>query len=169
MARAIVLRLLTARAHTRKELADALRRRHVPAEAAEAVLERMTEVGLVDDTQFARSWVESRQQRRQLSRTSLRQELQRKGVDRDVLEDALGEVSREDEHQAARALADKKLRALRGLDPVVQRRRIAGALARRGFSGEVTGAVLRELPFGRDADRTDHEDSHEGDWEDDLP
>ncbi|WP_432557427.1 regulatory protein RecX [Granulicoccus sp. GXG6511] len=152
MARAIVLRLLTMQARTRRELSDALRRRNVPEEVAESVLDRMAEVGLVNDAQFADAWVESRQQRRQLSRTGLRRELQRKGVERELIEDAVGRVSGEDEQEAARALAEKKLRSVRGLDPQVQRRRIAGALARRGFSGEVIGSVLRELPFGAEDD-----------------
>lgn len=154
-----MLRLLAGQARTRQELADALRRRNVPPEAAEAVLNRMTDVGLVDDAEFAHAWVESRQQRRGLSRTGLRRELQRKGVDRELVEDAVGQVSGEDEREAARALAEKKLRSVRGLDPVVQRRRIAGALARRGFSGEVVSSVLRELAIG----------SEEGDSEDTLP
>lgn len=152
-----MLRLLTGQARTRHELADALRRRNVPTEVAEAVLDRMTEVGLVNDEEFAHGWVESRQQRRQLSRTGLRRELQRKGVDRELVEDALEQVSGDDEREAARALAEKKLRSLRGLDPVVQQRRIAGALARRGFSGETVSFVLRELAigsFGDDAEES---------------
>lgn len=145
-----MLRQLTMQARTRQELSDALRRRNVPAEAAEAVLDRMTDVGLVDDAEFARSWVDSRQQRRQLSRTGLRHELQRKGVDRDLVADAIDRVSPEDEQVAARALAEKKLRSVRGLDAHVQRRRIAGALARRGFSAEIVGSVLRDLRVGED-------------------
>lgn len=152
-----MLRLLTGQARTRQELADALRRRNVPTDAAEAVLARMSEVGLVNDAEFAQAWVESRQQRRQLSRTGLRRELQRKGVDRELVEDAVDRVSGEDERVAARALAEKKLRSVRGLDAVVQRRRIAGALARRGFSGEVVSSVLRELAVGSTKD--DSEDT----------
>lgn len=140
------------RARTRHELADALRRRKIPEDAAEAVLERMTEVGLVNDEEFARSWVDSRQQRRQLSRMGLRRELQRKGVDRDVVEEALGDVTAEDERAAARALVERRLRSMRGLDWSVRRRRLAGALARRGFSGEVTAAVLHEVAEGHEGD-----------------
>lgn len=145
MARTIVLRQLTMQARTRQELADALRRRGVPAEAADAVLDRMTEVGLIDDTEFARSWVDSRQQRRHLSRSALRRELQRKGVERDVVDEAVQNVSGDDEYAAALALAEKKLRSVRGLDDQVQRRRVAGALARRGFGADVVSSVLREI------------------------
>jgi regulatory protein len=145
VARTIVLRLLTGQARTRGELAEALRRRNVPTEAADAVLVRMTEVGLIDDTEFARSWVDSRQQRRHLSRMVLRRELRGRGVADEVVDEAVAGVTAADELQAAKALAEKKLRSMRGLDAQVQRRRLAAALARRGFAADMVRAVLREL------------------------
>lgn len=117
----------------------------MPAEASEAVLDRMTEVGLIDDEAFAQAWVSSRQQRRHLSRRALRQELQRKGVDAEVVAETLEGVDTDDEIEAATALAEKKLRSLRGVEPQVRRRRLAGALARRGFSGHVCAEVLHRL------------------------
>ena len=72
VARSIALRKLTARAHTRYELERALEAKNVPASANEAVLDRMQEVGLVDDASFAVDWVASSQQRRHLSRRALR-------------------------------------------------------------------------------------------------
>ena len=80
----------------------------MPDEVAATVLDRLEEVGLVDDEAFAQSWVESRQQRRHLSRSALRRELQSKGVDRDQVDAALATVDVEDELAAARALAAKK-------------------------------------------------------------
>lgn len=136
---------------TRHELAETLRKKGIPGDAAERVLDRMVDVGLVDDEALAASWVESRQQRRHLSRRALRQELSRKGVDRDVVDEALSTVDHEDERSAARSLAEKKLRSMTGLNAQVQRRRLAGALARRGFGPGVTSSVLAEV-LGRDAE-----------------
>ncbi|MFC7625797.1 regulatory protein RecX [Microlunatus sp. GCM10028923] len=144
-ARSIVLRKLTGQARTRQELADALADRDVPDDAADAVLDRMEEVGLVDDRGFARDWVESRQSRRQLSRSAMRRELSAKGVDRDHIDEALAEVEDSDELGAARALAEKKARAMTKLEPKVRYRRLAGALARRGFPSHVTSQVLAEV------------------------
>lgn len=144
-ARSIVLRKLTGQARTRQELADALADRDVPDDAANAVLDRMEEVGLVDDRGFARDWVESRQSRRQLSRSAMRRELSAKGVDRDHIDEALAEVDDTDELGAARALAEKKARAMSKLEPQVRYRRLAGALARRGFPSHVTAQVLDEV------------------------
>lgn len=145
LARTIALRLLTARARTRGELAEALRRRNVPPEAAEVVLTRLTEVGLIDDAEFARSWVTSRQQRRHLSRTVLRRELRSKGIAAEEITSAVAELSKDDELSAATSLAEKKVRSMRGLDVTVQRRRLVAALARRGFCADVVASVLRDL------------------------
>ena len=144
VARTIVLRKLSAQARTRAELSKALASKQVPAAAAEAVLDRMEEVGLVDDAEFAREWVQSRQQRRHLSKTALRRELSGKGVDRDQIDLALDQVDAGDELRAARSLAAKKERSTAGLDPQVRCRRLAGMLGRRGFSPGVISQVLAE-------------------------
>jgi len=144
-ARAIALRKLTASARTRHELDQALQKKAVPDEIVTTVLDRLEEVGLVDDQAFAQSWVESRQQRRHLSRSVLRRELSSKGVDRDHVDAALATVDAEDELTAARALVAKKAAATRGLDPEVRDRRLAGVLGRRGFGSGIIATVLAEL------------------------
>ncbi len=105
----------------------------------------MEEVGLVDDAALARDWVDSRQQRRQLSKRALRHELQHKGVDRDEIEVALSTVGAEEEYEAATALALRRLRTMTGLSREVRYRRLAGALARRGFNGGLTTRVISEV------------------------
>lgn len=150
VARTIVLRKLSVHARTRAELEKALRAKDVPTEAATVVLDRMEELGLVDDPTFARDWVESRQQRRYLSKVALRRELTAKGVDRTEIESALEEVQSDDELSAARALAAKKVRSMGDLEPHVRHRRLAGMLARRGFNGSVVSRVLDETLNGRE-------------------
>ena len=151
IARTIALRKLTAQARTRHELALALRARNVPADAATEVLDRLGEVGLVDDAAFAEDWVVSRQQRRRMSRSALRRELQRKGVARDQIDQALEQVDSEAEYRAALDLARRKHVTMSGLDPAVSYRRLAGALARRGFDSATNARVLREV-LGRGLD-----------------
>ena len=145
VARTIALRKLAAQARTRQELDQALRKKNVPEEAVAAVLDRLEEVGLVDDRAFAQDWVSSRQQRRHLSRSALRRELQAKGIDREHLDEALATVDSDDELDAARALAIKKAATMRSLEPMVRDRRLAGALARRGFGSGIISTVLDEL------------------------
>ena len=110
VARNIAFRKLAASARTRHELDAALQKKNVPDEVAATVLDRLEEVGLVDDEAFAQSWVESRQQRRHLSRSALRRELSSKGVDRDHVDAALATVDVEDELAAARARTRVRLR-----------------------------------------------------------
>lgn len=145
VAREIVLRKLSAQARTRQELATELSRRNVAEETAENVLDRMEEVGLVDDAAFANSWVNSRQRRRRLSKQALSKELARKGVGRELVDAALEEVTVDDEYAAACDLARSKRASLAGLDPKVQYRRLAGALARRGFSAEICREVTSQV------------------------
>lgn len=148
VAHTIALRRLTAQARTRHELDQALRRRNVPDDVAASVLDRLEDVGLVNDEVFARDWVESRQRRRHLSRSALRRELQAKGVGREHIDDALATIDGVDELEAARALVATKAVATRGLDPLVRYRRLAGALSRRGFGSGIIATVLDELGDG---------------------
>ena len=69
--RTILLDSLTGQARTRKELADKLARREVPDEVATELLDRFTDVGLIDDTAYARQWVESRHRSRGLAPRAL--------------------------------------------------------------------------------------------------
>nr|WP_037900449.1 recombination regulator RecX [Streptomyces sp. NRRL S-350] len=144
-ARDICLRLLTGAAKSRKQLADALRKREIPEEVAEEVLTRLEEVGLIDDAAFAAAWVESRHAVRGLSRRALAQELRTKGVAADLVEQAVAQLDHDDETDAARALVERKLRSTRGLDPQVRMRRLVGMLARRGYSEGLAFRVVRAV------------------------
>lgn len=144
VARAIVLRKISAQARTRAELEKALKKKEVPDEAATSVLDRMESVGLIDDPTFARDWIESRQQRRYLSKAALRRELSVKGIERTEIDSALEVVGSDDELQAARALATKKVRSMVGLESHVRHRRLVGMLARRGFSPTMISRVVGE-------------------------
>lgn len=147
VARIIAVRKLAARARTRYELDQALQAKNVPPSVKDAVLDRMQEVGLVDDASFAADWVASRQQRRHLSRRALRRELEAKGVERSDIDSALHDVDLDSELTAARELVERKQATMSGLARDVQYRRLAGILGRRGFDTAVTVQVLNEL-FG---------------------
>ena len=151
VARKILLDQLTGQARSRKELADKLAQRNVPADVATRLLDRFEEVGLVDDQAFARAWVASRQPGRGLARRALAQELRRKGVDEEVARQALDEIDPAEEREAARQLVRKKLRGMRGLDQATVTRRLAGMLARKGYPPGLAFAVIRdELGAGLD-------------------
>ena len=143
-ARQICLRLLTAEPRTRAELAQALRRGGVPAEAAEAVLGRFADVGLIDDAAFARAWVESRHYSRGLSRRTLSAELRRHGVDTEEIREAVDTLDPEQEVATARRLVEQKLASTRGQPPEARARRAAGLLARKGYPPGLAFRLIRE-------------------------
>jgi regulatory protein len=145
VARAIALRKLTSRARTKQELDRALQAKNVPRGVVDLTLERLQEVGLVDDASYAEDWVLARQQRRHLSRRLLRQELQAKGVDDSHIYRALDRVDRDVELSSARDLVERKQAAMNGLSREVQYRRLAGMLSRRGFDTAITTQVLVDL------------------------
>ncbi|WP_438485537.1 recombination regulator RecX [Streptomyces sp. S186] len=143
-ARAICLRLLTGSPRTRRQLADALRERGIPEEAADEVLARFEDVGLIDDAAFADAWVESRHHGRGLARRALARELRTKGVDSALIAQAVGRLDPEQEESTARELVDRKLRTTRGLDRDKRLRRLAGMLARKGYPEGLALRVVRQ-------------------------
>lgn len=144
VARKILLDQLTGRARSRKELSDKLAARNVPDDVAVRLLDRFTDVGLVDDAAFARLWIASRQPGKGLARRALAQELRRKGVDDEIARAALDEVDPADEEAAARSLVRKKLRSLGRVDDTTATRRLVGLLARKGYPSGLALAVIRE-------------------------
>jgi regulatory protein len=142
--RKILLDALTGQARSRHELRGKLAKKDVPPDLAERLLDRFTEVGLVDDQAFARSWVEGRQRSRGLARRALAQELRRKGIDDETARTALDDLDPEVEEQAARDLVRKKLRSLREVDHTTATRRLAGLLARKGYPAGMAFAVVRD-------------------------
>jgi regulatory protein len=144
-AREICLGLLAIAPKTRAQLAQALRRRGVPAEAAEAVLARFTDVGLIDDAAFARAWVESRHYSRGLSRRSLSAELRRQGVPTEDIREAIGTLDPEQEATTARRLVEQKMGGTRGQPPEVRARRAAGSLARKGYPPGLVFRLIKEV------------------------
>lgn len=155
VARAIVLRQLSMAPRSRAQLERKLSQRGCDPEVAQRVLDRMTEVGLVDDEAYAELLVRSRQQTKGLARKALAHELRKQGIDPEVADEALGQVGAGDERARAEELVAKKLRTMAGLAPDVQARRLAGMLARKGYSGDVAWPVIRDAVNGAPEHRRD--------------
>src|SRR6516162_2318333 len=152
-ARQVCLRLLAIAPRTRAQLAQALRRHGTPAGAAETVLARFTDVGLIDDAAFARAWVESRHYSRGLSRRSLSAELRRQGIETEEIREAVDTLDPEQEVATARRLVEQKMAGTRGQPPEARARRAAGTLARKGYPPGLVFRLIKEV--------LEHEGSHE--------
>ncbi|MDF2499007.1 regulatory protein RecX [Arthrobacter koreensis] len=153
VARAIILRQLTSSAKSRQQLADKLAERDVPEDVANAVLDRFEEVQLIDDAEFARMWVRSRSQTRSLARSAIRRELAGKGIDPELAEEALEQISADDEVEAAKDLVGRKLRrAAVPADPQERDklvRRLVSMLARKGYSPSLGFSVVNDALSAR--------------------
>ena len=145
-AQAFCLRLLTARARTRAELADRLAKRGYPDEIAADVLDRLTDVGLVDDEEFAVQWVRSRRAHAGRGKRALAAELRTKGVDDDVIASVIDGIDAAAERDRAEQLVANKLRraALDSTDETKVMRRLVGMLARRGYSQSMAVSVAAD-------------------------
>ncbi|MFW6090812.1 MAG: regulatory protein RecX [Actinomycetota bacterium] len=154
-ARAIVLRKLSAAPRTRAQLDEAMRRKGIAADVRGRVLERFSDVGLIDDAMFARMWVESRHAGRGLARKALAHELRRRGVDESLVDEAVDRLPAAEEEATARELVAKRLPATRGLEARTRTRRLAGMLARKGYPAALAARVVREALEGEGLDDVD--------------
>jgi regulatory protein len=143
-ARSLCLRLLTARARTRAELAGQLAKRGYPDDVSNRVLDRMADVGLIDDADFAEQWVRSRRENAGKGKRALAAELRTKGVDNDVITAALADIDARAERERAEQLVSDKLRRERLTDDDAKlARRLVGMLARRGYTQTMAFDVVK--------------------------
>ncbi len=144
-ARATVLRRLASAPRTRKDLADDLSRRGIPEEIIDKVLDRFTEVGLIDDAEYARLWVGSRHRSKGTTRSSLKYELRAKGItDQDAF-DALDEIDDDTERARGVALVRSKMSSTSRLEPTARVRRLVTLLLRRGYRHGEAASIVAEV------------------------
>ena len=151
-ARQICLDALERRMRTRKQLTQLLTRKRIALEVATPVLDRLQEVGLLNDEAYARAFVASRQRTRPRGSRALSSELWAKGISPDVIERVLTDTDQAEEpREAARRAVAPKLRQLAGKPPDEVRHKLEQFLIRRGFSYEIARDVLRDLSDADDS------------------
>lgn len=139
------LRYLGIRPRTQSQLHAYLLEKGFLPEVADEVCERCRKEGYIDDKAFARQWVDERLRLKPRSPYMLRIELQQRGVDKGIVDEAVRAVSREDELTAARALIEKKVRRLTGAPDAAEERKLLSMLLRKGFSHGVVQQIRGEL------------------------
>ena len=137
--------LLAMRAHSRGEIEQKLLRSHYRPATVEMVLYKLERENLLDDADFARQWTVARSGRK-LGSGRIAQELRRKGVSSETIAEAIAEIDEDDQLSAAATLAEKALRRAKpGEDPRKTAQRIAGMLARRGYSWEIARKAIQRV------------------------
>jgi regulatory protein len=153
-------RLLEARSRSVAEVRRRLTRAGYRVELVESAIERMVELGILDDEAFARAWVESRDRARPRGERAIRAELALKGVDRASVDlilserreaaaggDGVGdEPGGSADANAARRLVARHARSLeRVADPRQRRQRAYQLLARNGFDPEICNEIALQV------------------------
>jgi len=133
---------LSYRPRATREIARHLQEKGIDPEVIECVLARLIRARLVDDRDFAHSWIENRTAFRPRGTRALRIELRQKGIEDEIVEDALQNI---DEEGNAQAAGRQALRRLAVLEEPVFRRRLLSLLLRRGFSYGVARQVTDDL------------------------
>jgi SOS response regulatory protein OraA/RecX len=125
-----------------------LRARELSDDIVEYEIDRLERVGLLDDAALAETLVRTLRERKQLGRSAITAELQRRGIDRGTIATAIegADDDPDDELQRAVELAQQRARQLGSLDHATAQRRLSGFLMRRGYSGSIVStAVQRAL------------------------
>lgn len=149
------LNLLAVRARSRAELEKRLGEKGFRLEVTAAALDRLTEVGLIDDSSFAEQWVHERHTYSGRGKRALQRELRDKGVAPADAENALAIVTDDAERARATDLVRRKLQTLpRDLDRDKAVRRLVGMLARRGYDQSTAFAVVTSALDEAGFDRT---------------
>ncbi len=151
------LSLLSQQPRTRAELERKLVQLETPADVIAHVLDRFSDVKLIDDAAFAAAYVRTGVGVRRRGTRSLRSELRMRGVSDEDIESATCEVDKDTERATALALAERRAASFARLAPEVRRRRLMGLLMRRGFSSAVVSSVLAEVLGSFSADPADLE------------
>ena len=147
--------MLAARGRASAELRRLLVRKGEPADRVTVAIERLTAEGYLDDAAYARQFAHSKITGVGLSKRRLQQELGKRGVARDVAEQAVGDVFESegvDDSASIERVARKKLRSLGGADEATRRRRLYAFLARRGYDADAIANVMRAIGAGDDTE-----------------
>lgn len=147
-AKTIVYNQLAYSAKTRGQLRKKLQSEGFEAELIEPLLDKFEAAKLIDDAEYAETFVRQKSRTKKLSRAALRRELAERGVRGEDAENALAQRTDEQEREDAAELVRKKLRPGMGLSDRAEKdkvtRRLLGMLARRGYSSSVSMSVIRE-------------------------
>jgi regulatory protein len=155
-------RFLEARARSVGEVRRRLSSAGYRADLIEGAIDRMNELGMLDDAMFARAWVESRDRARPRGERALAEELRVRGVDRSVIaaaleqrqataSDAGDDAAPSPDEAAAERLLARHARALeRVADPRARRQRAYALLARNGFDPGICASLSTRLVAATD-------------------
>ncbi|MBN2015371.1 RecX family transcriptional regulator [Candidatus Dojkabacteria bacterium] len=146
-----VLDLLSRRPRSEHEIRLYLERKLFGEDSSQSyiknIIKRLKSNGFIDDLEFAKWWVENRVSFKPRGKYLIKQELRVKGVEKDLIEEALesSNLDHQKEYKLAQELGLKKKRILKNLSDIRNKRKFLSFLMRKGFSYDIAKKVLRKL------------------------
>jgi len=138
------LGLLNSRARTRKELEDALKRKSFSPEAIAGCLDRLKNHRLIDDTAYAARYADQKVTYQRKGSRLVKQELLRRGVSKNDVDEALSTLDGETERASALALARKRWPSVKGASRREREYKLMAVLQRRGFPPGIARDAVRQ-------------------------
>ncbi|HVZ67162.1 MAG TPA: regulatory protein RecX [Patescibacteria group bacterium] len=135
------IKYLSYRNRSTKEVNDYLEKKNFEENTINIALKKLIDMKFLNDEEFARLWIESRQKYKGKSKLVLRQELKQKGINSGLIDSLLNDS--EDDYETAKKLFEKKKRTLGNLPPEEFKKKMGGFLQRRGFSYDVIIKLIK--------------------------
>ena len=140
-AKEVALRFLSFRRRTEKEIKDKLKKKGFDERTIKSTIAKLKDYDLINDSEFATAWVKERLAYKPRGKKLLRQELWKKGIKKDIIDQVTEELC-QGEDKSASELLEKIKKRYKNLEPNVARRRMLSLLLRRGFSYEIAKNTL---------------------------
>lgn len=137
-----VLKFLSYRPRSEKELQDWFKKKKVGSETQKLIEKKLKKLGYFNDRDFAQWWIEQRMTFRPFGKRRLALELRQKGISREIIDEELAGLKDEELSQLAEKVAKKKLKSLKNLPFFEARQKLTAFLARRGFGWEIIKEVV---------------------------
>ena len=139
------LRYLQYRSRSQKEMETYLEGKGFDRDIIDQTIEKLKSYGYIDDLAFARDWISHRMAAKPMGKAMIKREQYYKGIDSQIIDNSLEQVTDDEEEEQAYKLALKYIKRYQNLDKREKFYKMGQALARRGFSWEVAKRALRRL------------------------
>lgn len=131
---------------TEHQLRDNLKKKLIPQDIIDETMQKLIDVGWVNDKDFAENFIYSKRKYEKLGSSAIRMKLMQKGVSAEIIDELLSEVTQDDLRETAMVLAEKKMRSLlREPDRNKRIQKLVAFLAYRGYNGGVAYEVAQEV------------------------
>lgn len=141
-----VIRLLTLRPRTEKEITDYLKKKKTPDDIIEKIISKCRDYGFINDKKFAQEWIRSRMNYKLKSKRVVKMELHQKGISKDEVEDVLSNTDQEiNDLEQAKKLASQRITRYKNLPKNEIHRKLGGFLGRRGFDWDTIKRTIDDV------------------------